>query len=162
NLPADVSSFVGRAAEIDAVVAALAGARLVTLVGPGGVGKTRLALQAAARATPTYEDGVWLAELAAVVAPDLVAETVRAGLPGACRAGPSAPDLGPALADRRLLLVLDNCEHLRDGCAALVHGLLRRCPQVTVLATSRQPLGVTGERVHRVEPLSLPAAGANG
>lgn len=160
NLPAYASTFVGRDAQIAEASGLLANHRLVTLVGTCGVGKTRLALQVAAAAAPGYRDGVWLVELAAVREARLVEESVLAVLPGVDRSPRGGPRLFDQLAGRRLLLLLDNCEQVVAGCAALAQRLLRRCPHLSVLVTSREPLGVAGERLCWVAPLELPRAGA--
>jgi non-specific serine/threonine protein kinase len=160
NLPLQLTSFVGRKRELAAVGAALAGHRLVTLTGPAGVGKTRLALQAATAALEAHPDGVWLAELGGLADPDLVPQAVAeaAGVREE-RGRPLAATLADALRERRLLLVLDNCEHLVDACAAVAEALLRAGPGVRVLATSRAPLGAGGEALYPVPPLGLPPAG---
>jgi predicted ATPase len=139
----------------------LAGTRLLTLTGTGGCGKTRLALQAAAEALGDHPDGVWLAELAPLSDPALVPQTAAAALgvpeqPGQAMLG----TLVPALRTKRLLLVLDNCEHLIGASADLVDALLRGCPGVRVLATSREALGITGEVAWRVPPWPAAARGA--
>jgi non-specific serine/threonine protein kinase len=160
NLPLHRTSFVGREAELAAVEAALAAHRLVTLTGPAGVGKTRLALRVAADLLAAHPDGVWLAELGGLADPGLVpqAVAVAAGVREE-RGRPLAATLADALRPRRLLLVLDNCEHLLGACAALADGLLRAGPGVRVLATSRAPLGAGGEALYPVPPLGLPPAG---
>ncbi len=158
----ELSSFVGRTAEMAAIVARLDASRpdasrLVSLVGPGGCGKTRLAVRIADSVRPSF-GGVELVELAAVEAGLLVATTVAQALGVADRAGVSSLDgVAEALADRELLLVLDNCEHVLEDAARLVLVVLERCPRVTVLATSRQRLAVPGEVVVPVLPLGLPA-----
>jgi predicted ATPase len=160
NLPGQISSFVGRDSELAQLQQLLSGNRMVTLTGVGGVGKTRLALQAAADLVHDFRDGVWLVELAALADPELVPPTVCAVLhvkPQSCEL-PSAT-LTRALQFRKLLLVLDNCEHIVQGCAELTGALLRTCPELSILATSREPLGCVGERVWRVRPLSLPDPG---
>ncbi|MBB5774803.1 BTAD domain-containing putative transcriptional regulator [Nonomuraea jabiensis] len=156
NLPAPLTALVGREGELAEVRTLLAASRLVTLTGPGGVGKTRLALAAAADAGPDFPDGVWLAELAGAAE---AAEAVAAVL--GVRddaAGPLAPRLAGALAGKRLLLFLDNCEHLVEQAAELAAALLRAAPGLRVLATSQEPLGVTGESVRVVPPLPEPEA----
>ncbi|WP_240649151.1 BTAD domain-containing putative transcriptional regulator [Streptomyces sp. Z26] len=175
NLRSRLTSFVGRETDLDALRADLDGARLVTLLGPGGAGKTRLSQEAAESVADHWPDGVWLAELAPVRDPDTVAETVLTALGGretvlrgspaeGLRAAvdPHASDplgqLAERCASRRMLLVLDNCEHVIDAAATLAETLLLECPQVTVLATSREPLGVPGECVRPVEPLPAPVA----
>jgi non-specific serine/threonine protein kinase len=156
NLPAPLSSFVGREGDVAAVREALAGARLLTLTGPGGIGKTRLAIEAVA-GLGGYPDGVWLVELAALADPALVPRTVAAVL-GLLEDSDHAPleVLAGFLRPRTLLLVLDNCEHLLDACAGLTTALLRGSPGLTVLATSREPLRVDGETTWRVPPLPAP------
>jgi len=156
NLPVELSSFVGREVELTRLADRLGTARLLTLVGPGGVGKTRLALQVGSHALESYPDGVWFVELAPLGDPGMVANAVAAAL-GIREHGrtPLARTLADTLRDQRLLLVLDNCEHLLDGCAALAHTLLRACPHLTILATSREPLRVVGEMQSPVPPLAL-------
>ncbi len=155
-LPAEATSFVGRATELAGIAALLGTARMVTVVGPAGVGKTRLSLRAAAQAAGQFPDGVWLADLAGISDPELLVPAVAAalGLPDVAEAA-----LGPALLGylrgRRLLLVLDTCEHLVDACAAFADTVLRSAPGVTLLATSRQPLDAQGE--HAFPLLPLPA-----
>lgn len=158
NLPADVSSFIGREHELEEIARLLQQHRLVTLTGPGGTGKTRLALRAAAAELDQFPDGVWLVELAPLIRPELVVETVAKVLRVPVDAEqPLAETLEAFLSRKRVLLVLDNCEHLLDECARLVANVLAQCPSLTVLATSREPMGIGGERVLRVPPLSLPA-----
>ncbi|HSV38631.1 MAG TPA: LuxR C-terminal-related transcriptional regulator [Nocardioidaceae bacterium] len=160
NLPVDVSSFVGRRQELAQLRAALGTHRLVTLFGPGGVGKTRLALRAARDRLKSYADGPWFVELAPLQDPALIADTVLASLGlRDSRGGSPIERLANHLEDRELLLVLDNCEHVNDAAASLVHELLARCPGVRVLATSRHTLDVMGEHVLPVAPLSVPARG---
>ena len=162
NLPVHLTSFIGRAGELGELKRLLAEHRLVTLTGAGGAGKTRLAAQVAAEVIGGYPDGVWWADLAPLVSPDLVAEAVLAALdlhdaPGR----PAEQRLSAHLAGRRLLLVLDNCEHVLAVAAGLAEIGLRASPDVAVLATSREPLGVPGEVAWRVPPLSLPDRGAS-
>jgi non-specific serine/threonine protein kinase len=159
NLPLQLTSFVGREDELAAVSVLVAAHRLVTLTGPGGVGKTRLALQIAAEVRPAYADGVWLVDLAALPDPALVPQAV-AGAVGV-REEPGRPllaTLTDALRPRHLLLVLDNCEHLLDACARLADALLRACPRLRILATSREALGVPGDVPWRVPSLAVPDA----
>ncbi|GAA3202884.1 AfsR/SARP family transcriptional regulator [Nonomuraea helvata] len=157
NLPFALSSLVGRTDDIAAVERLLAEYRLVTLTGPGGVGKTRLALETA-RGRTDVTDGPWLVELAGLTSPELLPATIGAavGIPGAS----SAEDLSAVLAGRRLLLVLDNCEHLLDEVTTLTGVLLSRCGDLRVLSTSREALGVEGEAVYEVRPLDPDGDGA--
>jgi predicted ATPase/DNA-binding CsgD family transcriptional regulator len=160
GLRGELSGFVGRRSELAAIRVALGGARLVTLCGPGGIGKTRLAVRAAWQARRAFGDGVWLVELASLRDPALLAaEVARAvGLLDQS-AGWAVATLSEHLAGRQTLLVLDNCEHLLDACAVLASAVLRACPGVRMLATSRQVLGITGEVTFTVPPLSVPDAG---
>ena len=157
NLPAQPTTFIGRDAELAEVRALVGSARLVTLTGTGGTGKTRLALQAAAELLDGSGDGVWLVELAAVSDGDAVAPAISEALGIARQPGrPVLEVLLDALAPQDLLIVLDNCEHLIGACAKTADAILRRCPRVHLLATSREPLGIGGESIYRVPPLSLP------
>jgi hypothetical protein len=145
NLPAQVSSFIGREAELAAVRGLVGGSRLVTLTGAGGAGKTRLALQVAAGLADGAGDGVWFADLAPLGDPDLVAVTVADVL--GVRQEPGRPVLEAvveAVGGRSLLVLLDNCEHMIGACAKLADALLRNCPNLALLATSREPLGIGG------------------
>ncbi|HEX5253408.1 MAG TPA: LuxR C-terminal-related transcriptional regulator [Mycobacterium sp.] len=156
RLPVQLTSFVGREAEIDDVRDILAQHRLVTLTGAGGAGKTRLAVQIAASTAGGYADGIWYVDLAPLTDPDLVPlTTARAlGLPDQPGRLPEK-SLLQFIGDRHMLVVLDNCEHLLDASAALTGALLGACPQLTVLATSREPIGVSGEVTWRVPSLSF-------
>ncbi|MFE9323192.1 BTAD domain-containing putative transcriptional regulator [Nocardia sp. NPDC052278] len=158
NLRAQVTSFVGREEDVAELTARLAAARLITIVGPGGAGKTRLAVEVGERASR----GVWLVELAAVRDPEQVASAVLTTI-GVREVGvlePSAGDpvdrLAEYLAHQHVLLILDNCEHLVDAVAELVDRLLGACPQLRVLATSRESLAVDGEHIHQIRPLPVP------
>ena len=156
RLPVQLTSFVGRDKELTQVREMLADNRLVTLTGAGGVGKTRLAVQVAAQLTREFSDGVWYVDLAPITDPDLVPITAaRAfGLPD--QPGRSTMDtLARFVADHHMLVVLDNCEHLLDASAALAAALLKACPGLTFLATSREPIGVAGEVSWRLPSLSL-------
>src|SRR5579859_4390563 len=148
NLPAQLSSFVGRQREMAQIGELLANARILTLTGPGGIGKTRVALALAETMLQDYADGVWLVELAALADSSFVTAAVAHvfGVRGEARA-PLVDMLTEVLRGKALLLVLDNCEHLVDACAELATCLLRACSQIQVLATSREPLGVEGEQV---------------
>jgi predicted ATPase/DNA-binding CsgD family transcriptional regulator len=157
NLPSQLSSFIGREREIATANRLLHQTRLLTLTGPGGCGKTRLALAVAERLVRRYPDGAWLVELAPVSDPDLVPQEVAAALD--LREAPGRPltaTLAAYLRTRRMLLVLDNCEHLVAACAGLAHALLAACPGLRILATSREALHVTGETTWTVPPLAVP------
>jgi predicted ATPase/transcriptional regulator with XRE-family HTH domain len=157
NLPAPLTSFVGREWEMAEVARLLATTRLLTLTGAGGVGKTRLALEAAAAALPAYPDGAWLVEFGAMADPALVPQAVAVALGVREAPGRSlAETLVEHLRRRSMLLVLDNCEHLLAACAHLAEVLLRACPRLQVLATSREALAVGGETVWVVPSLTLP------
>ncbi|MFF9121853.1 BTAD domain-containing putative transcriptional regulator [Streptomyces sp. NPDC014889] len=175
NLRARITSFVGREADIGTIRADLGAARLVTLLGPGGAGKTRLSQEAAEAVRPVPRDGVWLAELAPVDDAEAVPGAVltAVGARETVLYGAGAEEMRAAVADRhndpverlvehcarrRMLLLLDNCEHVVDAAARLVEELLARCPHLTVLATSREPLGIPGEVLRPVEPLPEPVA----
>jgi predicted ATPase len=161
NLPAELSAFVGREHEVAEVVAALGAARAVTLVGIGGVGKTRLGLRAAAELTTSFADGVWLAPLAPLSDPASLVDVVAAALGIPERQGqPLAVTVTDHLLGREVLVVLDNCEHLGDAVALWATTILGACPDVRLLATSRRRLGVPGEHVVAVSPLRLPAVTA--
>jgi predicted ATPase/serine/threonine protein kinase len=159
NLPHPMTRFVGRDQQIGEVRGWLARARLVTLVGPGGIGKTRLALEVAARLLREYDDGVWLVELASLADPALVPAAIVSALGLHDQGGaPATEALTAWLRERRVLLVLDNCEHLVEACAGVARELLEVCPNLRVLATSREALGVDGESVWPVPTLSLAPA----
>ncbi|HEY7062449.1 MAG TPA: tetratricopeptide repeat protein [Chloroflexota bacterium] len=158
NLPTFLTSFVGRDRELAAVADLLARYRLVTLTGPGGGGKTRLAVEAASLQATRFPDGVWLVELAQLAAPGLVAEAVLTALGLASHAGqPAEERLIEHLRAREALIVLDNCEHLLGACARLASHALCECPRLRILATSREPLHVGGEAELRVPPLRTPS-----
>ncbi|EID56460.1 putative ATPase [Saccharomonospora xinjiangensis XJ-54] len=168
NLPVPLTGLVGRDTAVEAVRAALRAHRLVTLTGPGGVGKTRLAVEVGTRELPSVRDGVWLVELAGAerdhpgrpVPVERIADALAAALgvqESASRGGRSMLDqLAGALRDRRLLLVVDNCEAVVEPVAAVVSRLLRALPRLRVLATSREPLGVAGEALWEVPALGVP------
>ena len=159
NLPVQVTSFVGREREMKLIAEGFNSSRLITLTGTGGVGKTRLAVQAAADMLSKYPDGVWLCELAAVADPGSMLQAFAASLgmsPGSGSLG--AQDIAEYIGSRRTLILLDNCEHLLDDAAELVYRLLAGCPEMCVLATSREALDVPGERVIRLRSLQLPGS----
>ncbi|MEU4424888.1 LuxR C-terminal-related transcriptional regulator [Actinoplanes sp. NPDC024001] len=159
NLPAELSSFVDRGTERAELKRLLSAARLVTVTGIGGVGKTRTALRAAAEMRRAFPDGAWLVDLATLSGPGLLTETVAQTLGVQDQTTrPPADSLADYLAGRRLLLVLDTCEHLAAACATLVRTLLRTAPGLRVLATSRQPLGTDGEHLLALLPLPADAA----
>ena len=160
NLPSQATSFVGRAAELAELRSLVSGgSRLVTIVGPGGIGKSRLALQEAAEALDGMGDGVWLVELAPVADPELVARTVASVIQVREEPGrPMLDTLVDAVGNRHLLVVLDNAEHLLGAAAKLVEAMVRSCPRACLLVTSREPLGISGERVFRVPSLTVPPA----
>jgi predicted ATPase/class 3 adenylate cyclase len=162
NLPLPVSSFIGRERELEQTAAALDQARVVTLTGPGGVGKTRLALQVAGEVLPRFGDGAWLCELAPVRDPEGVDDAVAAVFSVTARAGQSTREaLVELLRGKQLLLVLDNCEHLLEGAASLAGVLARSCERLVILATSREALGIDGEQMVPVEPLAVPGPSAD-
>jgi predicted ATPase/class 3 adenylate cyclase len=157
NLPAQLSAFIGRDREMNEVRALVESRRLVTLTGAGGSGKTRLALQVAAELLDGSGDGVWLAELAAVTDGDAVPAAICEALGLGDQPGRAVLDrLLDALAFQFVLIVLDNCEHLIGACAKTADAILRHCPRVHLLVTSREPLGIGGEAIYRVPSLSLP------
>lgn len=157
NLPAETSSFVGRRREVSGIVRLLRRERLLTLAGAPGIGKTRLALRVAARVNARFRDGVWLVELGPLSDVRLLDQSFLDVLGLQCQPGQSALDtLQEYLADKELLLVVDNCHHLLEASARLVSRLLRTAPRLRVLTTSRQVLRTTGERVLDVPPLSMP------
>jgi len=159
NLPSQSTSFVGRGAELAELRSLLAGSRLVTIAGAGGIGKSRLALQAAAETLDGGGHGVWLIELAPVSEPELVARTAAAVLGVREEPGRFMLDtLVEAVGDRRLLLILDNAEHVLSAVAKVADAIMRSCPRSCLLVTSRQPLGIGGERVMRLGPLAVPPA----
>lgn len=160
NFPIQLTSFVGRELELSELAELLTGARLLTLTGPGGGGKTRLALELTAISADNYRDGAWLIELASIREPALVPSALARGVGlelGSAR--PALETLLEHLAQRRALVLVDNCEHLVDAVAGTIDLLLRHCPAVTVLATSREVLHVSGETAWLVPSLSLPVPG---
>jgi non-specific serine/threonine protein kinase len=162
NLPLALTSFIGRGMELNQLQELLTTTRLVTLVGIGGIGKTRLALQLAARAVDQFKHGVWLVDLAPLSDPIFVAQQIRMALGPSDSSGRSSRDaLIDYLRDKQLLLVLDNCEHLIQECAQLAEQLLSACADLRIIATSRARLGLTGELAWRVPSLSTPTPSAD-
>ena len=160
NLPDELGEFVGRRTEIAACKRALARSRLVTLTGPGGIGKTRLAVRVVSEVRRAFADGAWIVELASLRDPALLAREVARSLGFSDRSTQWAvATLSDHLRGRQSLLLLDNCEHLLDACAVLAETVLHTCPGVRVLATSREPLGVIGEIAVAVPTMSVPGAG---
>jgi predicted ATPase/DNA-binding SARP family transcriptional activator len=163
NLAPAITTFVGREDDVAGLVDLLTRARVVTLVGVGGVGKSRLALRLAETVAPAFPDGTWVVELARLSSPEAVPHAVAAALGVAPPAGGDLSDaLVDALRTRRMLLVVDNCEHVLPAASGLVEALARRCPKITVVATSRERLGVGGEHVWPVLPLPVPPPTASG
>ena len=165
NLPEQVTELIGREKELADILALLAACRLVNLTGPGGIGKTRLALTAARQLLPEFADGVWIAEFSAIADPGLVATTVATTVAAAVGLQLGVGEISPqlvsrALAQRRLLLILDTCEHVIDAAAAMAEALLQAGSEVRIIATSREPLRAEGEQIYQVPPLALPAAEA--
>src|SRR2546426_4635725 len=161
NLPGQLTSFVGRGPELAAVEQLLSEGRLVTLTGAGGIGKTRLAIEVAGRVAGGYRDGVRLVELASLADPDLLTHSVAFTVGLGDRAGhPITENLVDYLRPRQMLLVLDNCEHLVQAAARLADTLLRACPELRILATSREALQIDGESAWSVPSLSVPDVGA--
>jgi predicted ATPase/class 3 adenylate cyclase len=157
NLPAQLTSFIGREEEIAEARAALASARILTFIGPGGTGKTRLSLQVAAEQIPEFKDGIWLVELAQLSDATYILSAIASTfhlreLQGA----PLLDTVTDYLRGKQLLLVLDNCEHLIETCAGLSEHFLRACPKLKIITSSREALGIAGETVYRVPSLSLP------
>jgi non-specific serine/threonine protein kinase len=158
NLPTQLTSFVGREAVLADLAQALATTRLLTLTGVGGTGKTRLALQLATNALAAYPEGVWFVDLAPLADPALIPQTIAGVLGVIEQSGePILTTVQRVLRDQHVLLILDNCEHLLDACARLADDLLRGCPRLQILATSREALGIGGEVARRVPSLSAPA-----
>ena len=156
HLPMQLTSFIGRQAEMNGIREALADNRLVTLTGAGGAGKTRLAVQVAADMATEFADGVWYVDLAPITDPEVVPVTVARALGLPDQPGqPTMDVLLRFIRDRQMLILLDNCEHLLDASAELITALLAACPALTLLTTSREPIGVAGEVSWRVPSLSL-------
>ncbi|MFN2561961.1 MAG: adenylate/guanylate cyclase domain-containing protein [Jatrophihabitans sp.] len=163
NVPAMLTSYVGRSRELADLEQYARTSRLVTIAGPGGVGKTRTAFELAHRLAPQFRDGAWLAMLAQVSEPSLVVETIAGALEVRVADPPDLiAGLTVALRERQLALVLDNCEHVLGEVAAVVERIVTECRDVHVIATSREPLGIAGERVFRLDPLPLPPEESDG
>lgn len=161
NLPASTSDLIGRHGEMEEVIGLVANHRLVTLTGPGGIGKTRLAFEVARQLLPEFADGVWVAELAPFSDPQLVSGTVASALRLELMSGIVSPErLAAALGSKMVMLVLDNCEHVIDAAAEVVEDLLHANPALRVIATSREPLRAESERLYRVPPLAVPTENA--
>ena len=162
NLPAQVTSFIGRAREMAEIKRLLGMTRLLTLTGPGGTGKTRLSLQASAELLDPFTHGVWLVELSTISDPALIAGAVINAVGIRVEANrPPLTTLIEALRSRNILLILDNCEHLIVGCAQLAAALLRACPKLKIIASSREPLNIEGETVLGILPLGISGFGRN-
>ncbi len=162
NLPAQATSFVAPSLDVEEIVDAFRDWRCITLTGPGGVGKTRLALEAAARADSRFPDGIWFVDLAAIADPALVPQAVAQALGARERPGePLAASIHERIRDARILVVLDNCEHVVDAAATLASGMLASCPRAAILATSREALAIPGEMSLAVSPLTVPAPGSD-
>src|SRR5260221_1751517 len=161
NLPVRLSELIGRDAEVGEIQHLLAEHRLVTLTGVGGIGKTTLGFEVARHLLPEFADGIWVAELGPLSDPDLVFVTVATALGLELAAGATSPErVANALGPKRLLLVLDNCEHVTNAAGSMAEALLRTNPSTRVIATSREPLRAPGECIYRVLPLGVPAEGA--
>lgn len=157
NLPQQITSFIGREKELQDICQKMSTARLVTLTGSGGVGKTRIAIQTAANMQEIFQDGVWFVELAAISDEKLVPHAIASALDVREEAGkPIVSTLVESLSSKSLLLVLDNCEHLLSSCAHIVNTLLRSCTDIHILVSSRETLGIMGEVICRIPSLSLP------
>ena len=162
NLPEAVSELIGRKAELEGILALARTHRLVTLIGAGGIGKTRLAFEAARHLQPDFADGVWIAEMSAVSDPAQVPQALAAAIGIPAHAAGNVEKLALSIGARRMLIVLDTCEHVIDMAAAMAEALLHRCPGVQVIATSREPLGAYDEWVYRIGPLGGPATDETG
>src|SRR5208283_3903059 len=160
NLPTHLTRMIGRADTVSTLAARLARERLIMIVGPGGIGKTSVALAVAEALIPAYDHGVWLIDLAPLSDPRLVPSVLAAVLGLEIRSEDPLPGLIAVLKDKRMLLVFDNCAHVIDAAADLAIAVLRNAPGVHLLATSREPLRIEGEHLHRLSPLASPPASA--
>ncbi len=160
HLPAQLGRMVGRSDVVAALVAQLAERRFITIVGPGGIGKTTVALAAAHQLAGAYQDGAYFVDLAPLADASLLVSTLASALGLAIRSDSPLPSLVGGLQDKEVLLVLDSCEHMIEAAAELAEAAFKGAPRLHVLATSREPLRVEGERVQRLPPLALPAASA--
>jgi predicted ATPase/DNA-binding winged helix-turn-helix (wHTH) protein len=158
NLPTLLTRLIGRSDSVSRLTDQLRRQRLLTIVGPGGIGKTSVALAVAERLIPAYEDGVWLIDLAPLADPRLVPSGLADVLGLQIRSGDPLPGLVASLRDKKMLLVLDNCEHVIEAAATLAVAVLTGVPGVQIVATSREPLRIAGEHVHRLSPLASPPA----
>ncbi len=158
NLPIPLTSFIGREKEVERIQHRLAGHRLVTLIGVGGIGKTRLSQQVANQLIDNYANGVWLVEFASLNDPMLVPQSVATvfGIQQGADHSALVETLIHFLHAKTILLILDNCEHLLDACAELADQLLKSCPNLKILATSREALGIIGEALYQVPSLTIP------
>lgn len=159
NLPAPVTRLIGRAEQVAELAALLAEHRCLTIVGPGGIGKTSVALAVAEMQIARHEHGVWRVDIASIGEPRLVPRSVASALGLQIRSDAPLVEIAAALRDRRMLLLLDDCEHVVEAVAELAAALLRAAPALRIIATSREPLRVTGERLHRLAPLACPPSG---
>ena len=162
NLPAQLTRVIGRAETIARVVARVARQRLLTIVGPGGIGKTTVAVAAAETLTGSYTDGVWFVGLASLQDPAFVASSISAALGSTPGVGDPLSSLLAWLRDKRALIVLDNCEHVISAAATTAEAMLREAPQIAILATSREPLRAEGEWLFRLPSLEVPPEGSGG
>ena len=160
NLPRQLTPFLGRGAAVKEIVKLLEQAPLVSIVGTGGAGKTRAAMAVGSALLKSFSDGVWFVELAPLGNPSLVPQALAAAL--RVQESPNQPLLETLIAHlvrKRTLIIFDNCEHVIAGAGAVIGSLLRECENVALLATSRAPLAVTGERIYRIPPLAVPPHG---
>jgi predicted ATPase/DNA-binding winged helix-turn-helix (wHTH) protein len=162
NLPEAVSELIGRQAELDGILALARAHRLVTLIGAGGIGKTRLALETARQLQPQFADGAWIVEMSTLCDSAQVPRAVAAAIGLPLSAAGDVERLASNIGAREMLIILDTCEHVIDAAAAMAEALLRRCSGVRVIATSREPLGACDEWIYRIGPLGVPFADETG